>query len=152
MLMFISVGSGFAQKNKNNQKNERAQWLEEYRKQKTEYMTNTMELTKEQANKFFPLYWKLQDEKFHIQKDIRHRMRDIDKKESTVSDNDYNALAADINNARLKEANLENKYYKEFEKIRPPKKLYKMHTAEMNFNRDMMQKMEKNNKQQGNKK
>lgn len=135
MLMLCCTVTLFAQEGKGS--SHKSRW-EEYMAQKKEYLVKEVALTKQEQDKFFPLYDELQEKRFEMQRDTRKKIKKIEQEGSEASDEDYQKVANSINNARLKEAKLENEYFRKFSEILSHKKLYKLQVAEMKFNKELL--------------
>jgi hypothetical protein len=90
---------------------------EEFRARQEAYLTQKAEITQEEATKFFPIYFELQDRK------------------KTVNDK-----------ARIEADKLDLEYLQRFKKILSPKKIYKLQRAEIKFHRDILKIMHQSQK------
>ncbi len=124
---------------------------EEFRAKQKAYMTRKAELTKEEANKFFVLYFELQDKKKKINDNIGRIIRDTKKKSSDQTN--YSELIDKMINSRLESDKLERYYVSQYRKFLSDKKIFKVLTAEMNFHRELLKSMkQEESKQQSPKK
>lgn len=117
--------------------------MEEFFEQKKSYLTQEAELTQEEADAFFPLYNELQQKKFDLNRDLREKLRKMEKRDDTIADDEYLDAVNAVNDLNLKEAQLDQEYYAKFARILPAKKLYKLQQADGNFARTMMMKRPK---------
>lgn len=112
---------------------------EEFRARQQAYITEKAGLTKEEADKFFPVYFELQDRKKELN-DEAWRLLRKGKDESTTEEQ-YEEIMIGVYDARVSTDRLERSYLEKFRKILPYKKIYKVLRAEMRFNRDLLKGM-----------
>ena len=96
----------------------------EFRAKQQAYITEKAGLTKEEAAKFFPLYFELQDEK--------------------TTEAQYDAIMEGVYDARIASDRLDKTYFVRFKKILSAKKLYLVQKAEMRFHRELLKGMRHN--------
>lgn len=106
--------------------------MEDYEKRKKEYVTKEAGLTKDEANKYFPLSSELTQKKFRLHRTHRDKVQRI-KDNSNISDEEYRKMLEDDVEVKLQEAALEKEYSAKFEKVLSPEKLYKAQQAERDF-------------------
>lgn len=105
---------------------------------KLEFMSQEMELDKEQQKKFSLLYNEMWEKKKIIFKEIKSIESNLDNcKDAT--DRDYEEASARIESLRQKDYNLNKEYEKKFEKFLTKRQMYKMRTAEDKFRHRMQQ-------------
>ena len=126
-LNFISIQAQNQNQNQNRRMN-----IEEFEKRKVEYIRKEAELTKSEADKFFPLNNELTRQKFELRKMHRDRVQKI-KDNSDISEAEYRKLLDDDVEVKLKEAALDKEFAKKFEGVLTPEKLYKAQQAERDF-------------------
>lgn len=128
---------------------------EEFRAKQKAYITEKAGLTKEEAAKFFPIYFELQDRKKQLNDEAWKLLRKGKDKKTTEAQ--YTEILEGVYDARIAINRLEKNYFEKFKKILSSKKIYKVLHAEMRFNRELLKGMhnkkgEGPQKQQGNKK
>lgn len=100
------------------------------------YMTEKAGLTSEEAEKFFPLYFELQDKKKAINKqrwaDARHG------KNPGTTEEEYGKIIDNFYNTKHEMIDLEKEYIEKYRKILTDRKIYMIYWAEIKFNRNMM--------------
>lgn len=109
---------------------------EEFRARQEAYLSQKAELTKEEATKFFPIYFELQDRKKAVNDKAWYNARK--GKEANTTEAEYEEIVDGIANARLEADKLDIEYLQRFKKILPAKKLFKVQRAEMKFHRDLL--------------
>lgn len=119
---------------------------EEFRTKQKEFMTRKAELTKEEANKFFVLYFELQDKKKKINDNVERIIRDTKKKSS--DETNYAQIIDKMINSRLESEKLERCYIQQYRKFLSDKKIFKILNAEMNFHRELLKSIKQNESKQ----
>lgn len=116
---------------------------EEFRERQVAFITGKAGLSPEEADRFFPVYFELQDRK----KAINSRVHGYFKqgKVPGTTDVQYEELTKSILKARIESAELELNYYDKFRKILPPGKIFKVQQAEMKFHRELLKNANKEN-------
>lgn len=114
----------------------------EFRAKQKAYITEKAGLTKEEAVKFFPLYFELQDKKKE-QNDKAWKLIRQGKDEKTT-EAQYDAIMEGVYDARIASDRLDKTYFEKFKKILSAKKLYLVQKAEMRFHRELLKGMRHN--------
>lgn len=126
----------------NAQQNRRMN-MEEFENKKIEYITKEAELTKEEANKFFPIYNELSKKKFELHRQHRQKMEKMKSSKDNMSDEEYRKLLENDVDVKLKEAELDKEYSSKLDDVISPEKLYKAQQAERKFMQDAIRKFRK---------
>ena len=138
LLFLISsfISAAMAQQNKSEQQRLSPT---EFREKQQAFLTEQAGLTKEEAAKFFPLYFQLQDKK----KELNDKAWALIKegKEDNLTEAQYNSILDGVYDVRIATAELEKDYYLKFKKILSPKKIYLVQKAEMRFHRELLKGM-----------
>lgn len=116
----------------------------EFRARQESYLTQKAEITKEEAAKFFPVYFELQDRKKAVNDKAWEQARK--GKAPDTTDAEYEQIIDDIVKARIEADKLDLEYLQKFKKILSPKKIYKLQRAEMKFHRDILKIMHQQQK------
>lgn len=142
LLMFMPVFLLDAQnkgKEPNKQHSEKkALLIEQFNSKKRAYLIQEVGMTKSEADQFFPLYDKMTQQKFEINRKVRHSARALSQSKDAVSDQAYLQMVEEFNTLPVKEAEIENMYIEQFKKILSPQKLLKYKISEMRFGRDIL--------------
>ncbi|MDE6180420.1 MAG: hypothetical protein K2G02_04735 [Phocaeicola sp.] len=109
---------------------------EEFRSRQEAYLTQKAEITKEEAARFFPIYFELQDRKKAINDKAWEQARK--GKDPQATNADYEQIIEGIVKARIEAGKLDLEYLLRFKKILSPQKIYKLQRAEMKFHRDLL--------------
>ena len=128
---------------------------EEFRAKQKAFITEKAGLTSEEAAKFFPLYFELQDRKKQLNDEAWKLLRQ--GKDEKTTEAQYEEIMEGVYDARIATNRLEKTYFEKFKKILSSKKIYKVMHAEMRFNRELLRGMhnkkgEEPQKQQRNRK
>ena len=109
---------------------------EEFRAKQQAYIMEKADLNKDEAAKFFPVYYELQDKK----KKINDRVWNCIKqgKNPDTTEKQYEELIEQILDGRIEADELEKNYYQKFKKILPASKLFKVQHAEIKFHREVL--------------
>ncbi|MEG1617839.1 MAG: hypothetical protein RR202_13605 [Bacteroidales bacterium] len=136
LILFVGIAvNGYAQPPKEGKGRGH---VKEFMEKKKNFLIKETGMTQQEITAFFPLYEELQTKKFESQRAVRQKMKKIDQSKEPVSSQTYVEALEMMNNRQLKDAQLDNEYFKKFSKILSPEKLYRLHRAEMNFNREML--------------
>ncbi|WP_370794459.1 hypothetical protein [Bacteroides stercorirosoris] len=112
---------------------------DEFRAKQKAYITEKAGLTKEEAAKFFPVYFELQDRKKQLNDEAWNLLRK--GKDEKTTEAQYNEILEGVYDARIATNRLEKTYFEKFKKILPSKKIYLVQRAEMRFNRELLRGM-----------
>lgn len=123
----------------NAQQNRRMN-MEEFENKKIEYITKEAELTKEEANKFFPIYNELSKKKFELHRQHRQKIEKMKSSKDNMSNEEYRKLLENDVDVKLKEAELDKEYSSKLDEVIAPEKLYKAQQAERKFMQDAIRK------------
>ena len=107
--------------------------MADYEKRKMEYIQKEAGLTKEEANRYFPLYNDLSKKKFELHKQHRDKVEKMKQSNKNMSNEEYRQLLENDVEVKLKEAELDKQYSEKFEKTLSPEKLYRAQQAERKF-------------------
>lgn len=107
---------------------------------KVAHITNALELTQEEAIKFWPIYNKF-DEENHKLKAQGKNHRGVDFE--TLTEKEAEALLKEINNIHEKRAELMKKYMKDLEDVLSAKKILMLRKAEDDFKHKMFEEYKK---------
>lgn len=113
---------------------------EEYQTRQKEFIARHAELTEEESEAFFPLYFELQDKKHKLNGQAWKQVRAVRPQELT--EEDCNTMIDALADTKIECANLEKQYLVEFKKILPAKKLMRVQMAEDRFQRELLRGMQ----------
>ena len=108
----------------------------EFRAKKQAYMAKKANLTQEETEKFFPLYFEFQDKKKEINKRTWGKAKKGIKNET--SEIQYEEIIDKYFDEQERIARLEKEYIKKYREILSNKKIYMLYWAEIKFSRNML--------------
>ena len=109
---------------------------EEFRAKQKAFIIEKAGLNKEEAAKFFPVYFELQDKKKALNDKAWGLLRK--GKDDKTTEAQYAGILKGENDARSASDKLERDYYEKFKKILSNKKIYMVQKAEMRFHRELL--------------
>lgn len=112
---------------------------EEFRAKQQPFLTEKAGLTREEAAKFFPLYFEMQDRKQKLNDNAWKLLRQ--GKNENTTESQYGEILEGVYDARVASSELEQTYLKKFQKILSNKKIYLIQRAEMRFHRELLKGM-----------
>ena len=110
-----------------------------FESQKVAFITQELDLTPEESQKFWPLYNEMNKKIFEAKKERMHRnvMFDVESKsDKEILDKCDKMLQAEINMTIIKKD-----YYNRFKKILPAKKVFRLLSVERDFQRKLLNKI-----------
>src|SRR5262245_55085813 len=110
--------------------------LEEIKTQKTAFLTRRMDLTPEEAQKFWPVYNQFDKEIEANRKEMREVRKEM--KDTGLSDADAAKALDRMLAAMQKELDIRKQYTGEFKKVIGASKTLRMFKAEKDFNRELI--------------
>ena len=134
-LFLLTQIAAHAQRGEGN----KGRW-EKYQSEKIAFLTSNLELSPEEAQKFWPVYNQMDKERWAAQKMRREMEHELRKTEETLSDKQAIELTKKFAGSMQKEANLHVDYNEKFLEILPPKKVLKLYKAENEFRMHMIKK------------
>ena len=115
---------------------------------KIAFFTRKLNLTSEEAEKFWPVYNDYQNQKNLIQQDKMSLIRDFNLNESSFSETQLtetgDRLIADI----VKESNLAVTFHKKLKEVLPPAKIIRLFQAENQYKAELLNELKEGKQQQ----
>ncbi len=131
----------------NDDKAHQDRW-EKYRSEKVAFLTNKLDLSSSEAQKFWPVYNEMDKERSEVQRDRRELDRQVREATEKLSDAEITKLTRAYASNAEKEGSLATKYNEEFLKILSPQKVLKLYKAENEFRMYMFRKYRDNQRRQ----
>lgn len=119
--------------------NNRTKFATDMYQAKHEMIIEELGLTATQQKQFMPLYEQMEREVYQVNRTARALAGEVEKKKNPT-DRDYEAAAAALSNTRVREGEIEAKYFEKFSKILSKKQLFLLKQAEGKFTREMINK------------
>ncbi len=102
-------------------------------------ITNRLNLTAEQSEKFWPLYNEFNEKRRVIRRNQRKIINE--KREGGMTDQSALANLKEVQDLKQKEVDLENEYQSRFLKVISPSQLSELYKAEKSFNDMLLQRL-----------
>ena len=109
---------------------------EEFRNRQKEFFIQQAGLSNDEAQKFFPLYFELQDKKQAYNEEAWQKLRQ--GKNPNTTETEYGKIVEDVIQARIAADELELEYVRKYKQFLPAKKIYLLQKAEMRFHRELL--------------
>ena len=122
--------------------NNRTKFATDMYQAKHDMIIQEVGLTMTQQKQFMPLYEQMEREIYEVNRNARALASEVEKKKNP-SDKDYEAAASALSNTRMREGEIESKYFDKFSKILSKKQLFLLKQAEAKFTREMLRKRKK---------
>lgn len=144
-LIIIAISFGLA--NFTKAQNPRADKKEKIESLKVAFITEKLDFSVEEAQKFWPVYNKYTAELEKSRKDFRGQMVDELKNIDQMSTAEADKALRDMIEFRSKELDITKQYTNEFKKVISPQKVVKLFVAEQEFKKELLKMLRQ--KQQG---
>ena len=140
ILAFAGAWSSSAQ-----DKNGRNGWQERIKAEKIAYLTDAMDLSPAEAEKFWPLYNRAESETRQCWKLIMEAYKALEASiDAGKDDKEISALLDKYLEAQEASSGIERKYTTEYRKILSNDKIARLYIGEENFRRQQIHKLNKN--------
>ena len=117
---------------------------------KIAYITQKLGLTSEEAQKFWPVYNKFNDDLQKLRSSTKDKLADELSELATMSETEAEKTLNEMLNYKVSEAELIKKYASEFKKVLPVKKVVMLYKAENDFKRELLKKLRENASREAN--
>lgn len=138
-------------KSEADRKKQREEHWKEYMQDKMTYLIKATGMTKQESERFFPIYEEMMKKKFEVQRNMRKKLRTIESSKQTISEETYYEAAKTINESKYEEGKIDKEYFDKYKKILSPERLYKFEKAELDYFKDALGKNPKQQHHQKNK-
>jgi hypothetical protein len=132
-LLFI-IDPAFAQ-----EQTHEARW-EKIKAEKVAFLTTQLALTSAEAEKFWPVYNEMEQQRWDAQKARRELENKVSEAEESLSESEIVKLTRDFAGSMAKEGALMSGYNEKLLKVIPAKKVLKLYKAENEFRMNMIRK------------
>lgn len=105
------------------------------------FLTKKLDLTSEEAQKFWPVYNQYSDKLQEIRKKRRQNYHEAKKKFDEMSDKEVEQAVDNEMADRQKELDLQREYHSKFKAVLPIKKVAKLYVAEEQFKMELLNKL-----------
>lgn len=135
-MLMLSLNTAWA-KDKNHANANRSQWTQEMLDYKHDFIAEQTEMTQAQRDKFMPLYEAMEKEVFAVHRTAREQAKKISST-TKASDQDYANAARAMSQVKVKEGEIEGRYFDKFSKILSKKQMFQLKQAELKFSKQML--------------
>lgn len=152
LAFFLSIGIGYSQpagsppKNKTEQRQAKKDNIESM---KIAFLTTKLELTPEEAQKFWPVYNQYNEKLQELRKKRRQDEREAKKNFEDLTDKEVEVAIDNDLAFRQKELDLQKEYSAKFKAVLPMKKVARLYHAEEQFKRVLIDKLKNNKGEKG---
>lgn len=136
LFMFIATTVANAQENKKNRPHFSP---EEFQAKQKAYMMEKAELSPEEGEAFFPLFFELQKKKFELERSARKGFKK--QRGEKMTEEECRNFVYNMADVKIEIAKLEREYAEKYLNVLSPCKLRRVLHAEGSFQRDLMKKM-----------
>ena len=103
------------------------------------FITKKLDLTPDEAQKFWPVYNEFQKKREEMHKKHREELKSAKQNIDSLSDKQVEKIVDDEMLFRQKNLDLEKEYHAKFKSVLPIKKVGKLYRAEEMFRRDLLE-------------
>lgn len=114
------------------------------------FITQKLNLTSEEAQKFWPVYNKFSDDLHKLRSTTKGKLADDFNELASMSDLDAEKTLNEMISYKISEAEMIKKYATEFKKVLPIKKVVMLYKAENDFKRELLKKLKDNRRGEDN--
>ncbi|MBN2774345.1 MAG: hypothetical protein JXR31_08875 [Prolixibacteraceae bacterium] len=112
--------------------------IEKWRAKKIAFLTDKLQLTPEEAEKFWPVYNQAEQENWEAQRQRREIEEKVQREDGNLSDKEIITLTKERVGTYKTEAEIIDKYNKKFLEVLPPKKVLILYQAEHQYMRSLL--------------
>ena len=136
LLLFVIALTASAQE----QQNKRPHFSpEEFQAKQKAYITEKAELSAEEAEAFFPLFFELQKKKFELERNARKDFKR--QRGEQMNEEECRKFVYNMADVKIEVAKLEREYTDKYLEVLPACKVRRVQHAENSFQRDLIKKM-----------
>jgi hypothetical protein len=121
--------------------------LEKFSAYKIGFFTKKMNLTSEDAEKFWPVYNDYQKQKNQIMREKIKLIRDFNQNESTLDDGELTEMGDKLIKYISDESSLAVAFHKKIRELLPPDKVIKYYQAENQYKIQLLKELQENKQQ-----
>jgi hypothetical protein len=121
--------------------------FEKFKSEKIAFITKAIELTPQEAEKFWPVYNEFEKSRFDIMNERRDLQSNLHENKAKLTDKDCAEISRKMAMLHKKEGELMIKYNEDFLKILPAKKVIALYEAEGDFRRQLLKEYRNRNKE-----
>ena len=115
---------------------------------KIAFLTKRINLTSQEAEKFWPVYNEYQDKKLHVQQERLQLGRDVNLTGSTMSEKELADAGDKYISLEVQEASLTQELHNKLKEVLPPAKIIRIYQAENQYKVQLLNELQ-DRRQQG---
>ncbi len=119
--------------------------LERLNAYKIGFITKRLNLTSQEAEKFWPIYNEFQDKKNKIQRERLEINRNFNQNEQNMSNNEMEEAAEKIVGMEMREAELAREFHDKIRTVLPPVKILRLYQAENQYKIQLLKELQEKN-------
>lgn len=136
IILGSSVSALFAQHHRGRDSN-----MEKFKSMKISYLTEKLELTPAEAEKFWPVYNQHEIARNDLSQKRRMRSKELASQETTISDKEAEEIIDQHIRLRQEALQLDVEFHNKLKTILGPKKVMQLYMAENQFREEMLKKL-----------
>jgi hypothetical protein len=121
--------------------------VEKFSTYKIGFFTKKMNLTSQEAEKFWPVYNEYQKQKNFIQRDKIMMIRDFNQNESSLTDSQLTGMGDKLIKDLSDESSLAVAFHRKIKEILPPAKVIRYYQAENQYKIQLLKELQENRQQ-----
>lgn len=119
--------------------------MEKLNAYKIAFFTRRLNLTPQEAEKFWPVYNEYQNKRIQIQTDRARMNREVNQNELNMSEKEMIETADKLISLEVQEAALAQEYHKRFKEILTPQKVIRLYQAENQYRQQLLNELRETN-------
>lgn len=112
---------------------------------KVAFITQKLNLTSEEAEKFWPIYNEYQDKREVVRQQLAENRKKINEQAETLTPEELMKLADQEMTLRQQDLDLQKEMHEKLKKVLPAKKLALLYVAEEEFKKELLEMLKKDN-------
>lgn len=112
---------------------------------KVAYITKTLNLTSEEAEKFWPIYNEYQDKREVVRAQLTENRKKVRDNAETLTPEELMKLADQEMELRQQDLDLQKEMHEKLKKVLPAKKLALLYVAEEDFKKELLKMLKEDN-------
>ena len=121
--------------------------LEKLKTYKIAFFTKRLDLSSQEAEKFWPVYNDYQNQKNKIQSERISIIKDFNQNESTLNDKQLTDIGEKIIAATVEESSIAVSFHSKLKGVLPPAKVIKFYQAEAQFKAHLINELQRSKQQ-----
>ncbi len=113
---------------------------------KVAFITKALDLTSEEAEKFWPIYNEYSDKRDVVRKQLQENRKKVKEEAEKLSAEELMKLADEEMTLRQQDLDLQKEMHEKLKKVLPAKKLAQLYVAEEDFKKELLQMLKEDNK------